>query len=465
MTEAVAFGGYYQNRVPKEDPEITHVGPGTPLGEYFRRFWLPVCMSSQLDGLPHKVRILGEDLVAFRDRQGRIGLLARHCCHRGASLEFGVIQERGIRCCYHGIHFDCDGTIIEVPPEKDRGENMRKRVAQGAYPAFERDGLVFAYLGPPEEKPAFPECDAFEKYADTRLVPFSNVFPCNWLQVQENIADQMHTAILHNPACLYDGEIPPDLNLAPFTLPSFAKIPALDYLRLRNGTAMAFIAGRRTSDDLVWWRINECGLPCITHHAYLFEDGKERRLFHRVNMTRWHVPVDDTNTIIFGWRMFGSIVDPLNRGDETKVGWDSIDFLEGQVGNRSYEEQRRLAGDWEAIVSQRPIAVHALENATSGDAGVYMFRRTVREAVTGKNPAASPAAMHERPAAGLPWHTYTQNTILKIPKRPTEEEDNKIIREIGRRLVAITADADDLTGQERTDHVTAQIEALEKEYS
>ena len=88
--------------------------------EYFRRFWQPVCMSTQFKDVPHKIRIMGEDLIAFRDRSGRIGVLARHCCHRGASLEFGVIQERGIRCCYHGIHYDTDGTLLDVPIEIDR---------------------------------------------------------------------------------------------------------------------------------------------------------------------------------------------------------------------------------------------------------------------------------------------------------------------------------------------------------
>lgn len=462
---ALAYGGYYQRDVPKEDEEITHVGPGTPLGEYLRRFWQPVCMSSQLTDVAHKIRVMGEDLVAFRDRTGRVGVLARHCCHRGASLEYGIIQERGIRCCYHGFHFDVDGSLLDVPPEPDRGARLRQTVAQGAYPAFERDGLVFAYMGPPDEEPPFPEWDAFDKYDDTRLVPFANVYPCNWLQVVDNIADQMHTATLHQPASLFDREVPADIDVAPFTLTSFGTIPVIDYVPVRGGTAMAFIAGRRTGDRQVWWRINECVLPNMSQHAYLFEDGRGRRLFHRVHMSRWYLPVDDTNTIIYGWRMFGKTIDPRQMGREERVGWEDMDFLEAQVGNRPYEQQQRLPGDWEAIVGQRPIAIHALEHPTSGDVGVYMFRKLVRDAVRGTNQAASAEALHKRPRATLPMYTYTQNTILMISRRSADDEDKRIIREIGRKLVEITAAADAYVGAERAGFVQQRYEELERAYA
>lgn len=142
------YSGYYKREVPPEDAEITHAGSGTPLGEYMRRFWQPVCLSSQLIDRPLALRVLNEDLVAFRDGRGRVGLLHRHCCHRGASLEYGIVQERGIRCCYHGFHFDVDGTLLEVPAERDKGARLKQTISQGAYPTLERDGLIFAYMGP-----------------------------------------------------------------------------------------------------------------------------------------------------------------------------------------------------------------------------------------------------------------------------------------------------------------------------
>jgi len=111
------FGGYYHREVPAEDAELTHVGAGTPCGEYFRRFWQPICFSDDLRDLPRRVKILAEDLVAFRDQSGAVGLLELHCPHRGTSLEFGLIDQKGIRCCYHGWLFAADGTIVETPGE------------------------------------------------------------------------------------------------------------------------------------------------------------------------------------------------------------------------------------------------------------------------------------------------------------------------------------------------------------
>ena len=452
-----AYSAYYQRDEPLPDAELTQTGPGTPLGEYMRRFWQPVCLSSQLTDVPHAIRIMSENLVAFRDKQGNVGVLQRHCCHRGASLEYGIIQSRGIRCCYHGMHFDVDGRILEAPAEPDRGARMKQVVSQGAYPAFERDGLVFAYMGPPDTRPAFPDYDAFSAYPDLKLVPFSNVFPCNWLQSMDNIADQMHTAFLHNNMTV-DGNADASTSLSA----AFAKLPIMEYAEVRDGTGVVFIANRRVSDSRVWIRINDLIVPNISQHAYLFEDGTARRLFHRVHMSRWYVPVDDTHSIIYGWRMFGDGIDPLRMGNEAKVGWDDMDFLVGQVGDRSYEEGQRAPGDYEAISSQRPIAIHALEHAMGSDRGVYMNRRLIRSAVRGKNPAASPEAMHARANARLPTHCYTQNTLLDIPRRPTEDEDNKLLLALGRSIVKTTADADVLTGQERDAFIHRRLEELEQ---
>jgi len=107
----------YGFRIPKEDTELTHVGPETPCGELMRRYWQPVCLSQDLKDLPKRVRILGEDLVAFRDRQGRSGLLFFRCSHRGTSLEYGRIENQGIRCCYHGWLYDVEGNILDMPLE------------------------------------------------------------------------------------------------------------------------------------------------------------------------------------------------------------------------------------------------------------------------------------------------------------------------------------------------------------
>ncbi len=462
---AAPFSGYHRRDQAKPDPEITSSDPGTPLGEYMRRFWQPVCFSNQLRDVPHPIRILGEDLVAFRDGSGNVGILHKHCCHRGASLEFGIIQEHGIRCSYHGVQFACDGTILNAPGERDGGKRLSTKLCQGAYPAFERDGLVFAYMGPPETKPPFIEYDAFEKRGDARLLPFSNVFPCNWLQTIDNIADQMHTSFLHNPEFLYGGKVPDGIEWEHMALRLFSSVPVLDYVPVRDGTAMVWLAGRRINADRVWIRMNDLIVPNISQHASLFEDGASRRLFHRVHMSRWYVPVDDTHSIIFGWRMFGSEIDPLGKGNEAKVRWDDMDFLGGQVGDRPYDVGQRMPGDWEVIVSQRPIAIHALENPFESDVGVYMLRKLIREAIRGKNPGASPDRMHQRARQGKKSHCYTQNTVLELKQRPNEQEDQAMIRAVARGIVEIMTEADNFDDADRRAFVETRLSELERRAS
>ena len=199
-TRPIPYGGYHVNRIPDHDPQLTETGPGTPMGEYMRRFWHPVCMSEELTDVPRHLRIMGEDLVAFRDKSGRVGVLHLHCAHRGSSLEYGMIQQRGIMCCYHGFVWDVDGTCLKVPfpPGEEREEEKaRQRIWQGAYMAREEHGLIFAYMGPPNEVPPFPVWEGdYTVHPDDELVPYSNHQTCNWLQVQDNSVDQYH----HIPA-------------------------------------------------------------------------------------------------------------------------------------------------------------------------------------------------------------------------------------------------------------------------
>jgi len=149
------YSAYYRSDVPKEDEFLTHSGPGTPLGEYLRRFWQPVAVSRELNDLPVVVKIMGEELVVFRDMSNRVGVLELHCTHRGTSLEYGIISERGIRCCYHGWLMDVDGRILETPGEPP-DSTFKDRLFHGAYPTHEFGGVVFAYMGPPDKKPDFP---------------------------------------------------------------------------------------------------------------------------------------------------------------------------------------------------------------------------------------------------------------------------------------------------------------------
>ena len=149
-----------------------------------------------LGDVPVGLKILGEELVAFRDFSGRIGLVEAHCPHRGTSLEFGLVSERGIRCCYHGWLFDVDGTILETPGEP-AGSTFKDRLCHGAYPVHEFQGIIFAYMGPPEEIPDFPILDTYERDG-YRLMPGKRYdYPCNWLQILENAMDPVHASFLH----------------------------------------------------------------------------------------------------------------------------------------------------------------------------------------------------------------------------------------------------------------------------
>src|SRR5712691_6312613 len=141
-----------------ENELLTRVGPGTPMGELMRRYWLPALLSEEIpvaDCPPVKVRLLGEDLVAFRDSQGRIGLLAEHCSHRGTSLFYGRNEECGLRCIYHGWKYDVDGNVVETPAEPREG-NLKNKLRHTAYPCREAAGVIFAYMGPKQKMPRFP---------------------------------------------------------------------------------------------------------------------------------------------------------------------------------------------------------------------------------------------------------------------------------------------------------------------
>ncbi|WP_237173934.1 aromatic ring-hydroxylating dioxygenase subunit alpha [Paracandidimonas lactea] len=448
------YSGYRKRDVPRHDEELTSTMPSTPLGEYMRLFWQPVCLSEELTDVPKAIRIMGENLVAYRDKSGKVGVLHRHCAHRGASLEFGIIQEHGIRCCYHGWHFDNDGSLLDAPCEP--GETrLKQTVSQGAYPAFERDGLVFAYMGPPEKQPAFPEYDTYSLPKGTRLVPFSNIYPCNWLQVHENIMDHMHTAVLHNHMVVegVDAE-----TSAGVSLDGFGDMPVMQWQPTRSGNGCMFIAGRRLPSDRVWVRITEMNLPNYLQIGSLVPTAARER--HATSgCTRWHVPVDDTNMIIFGWRHFNDEVDPDHIGCAEDCGVDKIDFLVGQSGNRSYDVAQRAPGDWEALTSQRPIAVHALENPGTSDVGVYMFRKLLREAIRGNT--APDAKQQAALRAGESLPLCSQDSVLYAPVQDTVDADRKLILKLGKEVAAIMLRSDDVPAAQRDAFVRAELDKLD----
>ena len=402
------FGAYLNRDVPAEDTELTHTGPGTPCGEYLRRFWQPIAFSDDLKDLPQRIRILGEDLVVFRDLGGRVGLLQLHCSHRGTSLEFGLVADQGIRCCYHGWLFDIDGTILETPGEP-RDSKVKDSFAHGAYPTYEYEGLVFAYMGPPGEEPSFPVFDTYDM-PGFRHVPWRHVLPCNWLQVKENCMDLMHNAFLHARVA------------GPHFTEAFAELPELEWLPRPDGT---FCIQTRRVDDFVWVRANDFVLPNI--HQFPGSNEGNTEHFNPALITVWDVPIDDTNVLHIGLMHLKEEETPESRkaANLANFGMDAL---------RSYEERQRSPGDYDAQVGQRPIAVHALEHLGATDQGIAMMRKLIREGIRALKNGKEPAGLKRKPDEVI--QTYSQNRVLRVPPAPTEDADRKLIREIGRQAMA-----------------------------
>jgi nitrite reductase/ring-hydroxylating ferredoxin subunit len=403
------FDGYHRRNLPAPDPELTEVGPGTPGGEYLRRFWQPVAFARDLTGTPLRVRILGEDLVVFRDRSGRAGVLHLHCAHRGTSLEYGIPLERGIRCCYHGWVFDVDGRCLETPGEP-AGSRLRERIGQGAYPTHEFTGLIFAYLGPPDRRPPFPLYDTYRVPGHTLMPAAKFTLPCNWLQMKDNSMDPVHTAFLHALSSGYQ-----------FT-EAFGVVPELDWVTTEAG--MVYIATRRVG-ELVWVRVCDFMPPNVHQFTREIEEATEAGPASRPVIIRWAVPNDDTETTNFELAQ----VDPAWGLTPEQIASPGF----GQSGDRPYAERQRFPADFDAQSSQRTIAVHALENLASTDRGVIMLRRIVREGIRAVARGDDPF--------GVDWpegetvRTFTQDLVLRIPPAATPEADRQLLRATGRQVV------------------------------
>ena len=175
---------------------ITRTAPGTAAGALLRRYWQPAALVDELAGnRPVKpVRLMGEDLVIFKDDKGRYGLIGRHCPHRGTDLAYGRLEDGGLRCAFHGWLFDVNGKCLQTPAEPDNS-NLCANIKQKSYPVVEKSGILFAYLGP-GEPPAFPHFDCFVAPA-THTFAFKGMIDCNWLQSLEVGIDPVHTSFLH----------------------------------------------------------------------------------------------------------------------------------------------------------------------------------------------------------------------------------------------------------------------------
>ena len=408
------YRGYSQSQPSQIDAEIARIGPGTVGGEYMRRFWHPIFITSELGDLPTAIKILGEELVVFRYGDGeQIGLVHKYCPHRRASLEYGKCEERGIRCCYHGWLFAPDGEILETPgedPTAKAAKMVREKTRLGAYPVIEYNGLIFAYMGPPELMPEFPIYDAFE-IKDMTYRPYKAPYICNWVQVLDAIMDPVHTTFLHSQ------------NSHPQFSEGMSEIGELKFYE-RNENHFIGTSTRRVEDN-AWVRANELILPNFTQAGSAFSaDGTQSRYFGRSCFVRWVVPVDDENSIAFAWACFGERGDPHEYN--TQEGCELIE--QGEILNRSAEEKQRYPADSEAVEGMGPISTHKGENLMPTDRGISLYRRRVRKQIRDLSKGIQPP----QPVrfGDLSVRTYGQDTVLNLAPQD-QDNDRPYLAKIG----------------------------------
>ncbi len=384
-----------------ENELLTRIGPGTTMGNLFRQYWLPALLSSELperDGPPRRLRVLGEDLIAFRDTSGRVGVLADNCSHRGASLFFGRNEENGLRCVYHGWKYDVDGRCVDMPNEPEpligdqagadaddeatpMGAAPRRfmdKIRQRAYPARERNGTIWIYMGPRAEPPGMPQYE-WAHVPEGHYAISKSLRDCNWAQAFEGDIDDAHVPALHS-----------------FLKFEYERGSANRYygkaLHLEVAqTPYGVIAGSRrdAEEGLYNWRIT----PVLFPSSSMFTVGTLRE--RGVLWIRMWIPIDDEHTA--QWRIRWKPNEPLEGEDEPESGpggylpqgthWFEQWRPSGNKTNdyfidREAQRKESFSGipgfplqDKMATESMGPIWNRSLEHLGSTDAVIVAMRR------------------------------------------------------------------------------------------
>ena len=384
-------GTAYGMPPPTYKEELTEVGPGTPMGELLRRYWHPVGMAADACDTPRKLRVLGEDLILFRDKTGRPGLVYPHCAHRGASLYYGKVEEGGIRCCYHGWMFDVHGHCVDQPCEPDGGR-ARDKVRQPWYPVQEQYGLVWAYMGPPEKKPVLPKYECLETLDEGEFLEADDnsiggggpkIIPCNWLQHYENLVDPFHVVILH---AAFSGTQ---------FVPQMAVMPQVSWDT--QPLSVRTLSTRKLPDGKTLRRISEAGLPTLR----VIPSPRIGR-YGRVESIGWILPIDDHSFRIF---VVGRV---REKGELVKM----RSRLNGKLWEELTEEEHRaFPGDYEAQVSQGAIAHHSEEHLATTDVGIVQLRRLLMKQLDAVKAGRDPAGVSFDPNAP-PVH-YSSGNFLE----------------------------------------------------
>jgi 5,5'-dehydrodivanillate O-demethylase len=371
----------------EENETLTRVGPGTPAGEMLRRYWHPIGFAKELKDKPKRRRILGEDLVLFRDERGQLGLLGLRCSHRGTSLEFGHIEDGGLRCCYHGWLYDVEGRVLEQPGEP-ADSTFHARVRHPAYKVQELAGIIFAYLGP-EPAPLLPRYDVLVREDGVRSMS-ARIIHCNYLQMVENSVDQHHFKWLHRtPTTRRWIEEQLTSEVTDFGIrDTFTRRVGDEYYR--------------TISFFVMPNMNKVGYHLPEDHPAAFAATHEG-----YEALRWRVAVDDTSAMHFTL-YFAPIVDGKAAAklppDQQEEGLG--DSIPGQyrwdetTGWIARGDQDRCAQE-----SQGPILDRTTEHLGVSDEGVIMLRRMHRQSIEAVERGEDPIGVIRDPA---------KNEIIRI---------------------------------------------------
>lgn len=340
----------------QENELLTQVGPGTPGGDLLRRYWHPIALAQDVsDENPTKfVRVLGEDLVLFRDKSGNTGLIADKCPHRSASMVYGRVEERGISCAYHGWLMDCEGSIIETPPE--RNDAIMKNVRTTAYPVQIFLSMIWTYMGPTPVPPMTRYDTLFRKdgHRDIRLHP---VLDCNWFQAMENSMDPAHLQVLHQEF-IGGGRSPvnttrgytDDVESFEFYVTEFGLMKKRTY---KNGT--------------------------VDEHPLVFPS-----ILRQGASTQFRTPIDDTHT----WHVHVNF-DPTEDGSEPEDAFEpKIEDMgpykqppEAMHPLAHFTMHHVIPQDHMAWETQGPLADRSIEHLSYSDRGVVLLRRVLKEQI------------------------------------------------------------------------------------
>jgi 5,5'-dehydrodivanillate O-demethylase oxygenase subunit len=343
----------------EENQTLTRVGRGTPAGELLRRYWQPIAAAAELtEEKPIRaVRILAEDLVVYRNKQGRYGVVGEQCPHRKASLAFGRVDEQGIRCPYHGWKFDDTGRCLEQPAELE-ASGFKEKIKHTAYPVEKLGGMLFAYLGP-EPRPLMPRWDVLAWENGKRWIQKQELLHCNWLQPMENSVDPSHLYWLHGGTAHLARAVDHYEETHEF-------IPFEYGIMKRRATPARNSATKPQIDQ------HPLIFPNALRHVFKPREANGK-LRHNLQM---RMPVDDTHTQVY-------IVNfEPNDSDHSPADGDApCQFFPVHDDNGQYRLDEVLAQDAMAWETQGAITDRTQEHLGAGDEGVIMLRTLLREQI------------------------------------------------------------------------------------